>query len=282
MTKYLNRLFFPILIAIALITTSCSGTKKAVRAPLKEYGEQYLIEKLKGAELKFDAIAAKFDVTYKYDRKKTNLSGTLRIAKDSTIWISISPALNIEALRFVLTPDSIKLINRINNTFLLRDFSYINQLLNKTLDYDMAQSFLLGNDFSLYETNSFKASIDNDLYKLSTTDRRKIRRFVRKSNDEISIPLQTIWLEPDSFKITKVLLKEAERDSRKFTAFYTNHVEVANQLFPSNLLFEVETDKEKISIKIAYSKISINQEQTYPFRIPEGYTEVQELKQKEE
>ncbi len=282
MSKFLGKLTLLLVIITTLLAASCTSTQKAVRAPLKEHGDQYLIEKLKSSELKFGEMAAKFDVNYKIDRKKTSFSGTLRIAKDSIIWISISPALNIEALRVMLTPDSIKLINRINNTYLVREFGFINQLLNKTLDYDMVQSFLLGNDFSLYETNDFKASVDNQLYKLSTTNRRKIRRFVRKSNDEISIPLQTIWLEPDSFKIAKVLLKEAERDSRKFTAQYSDYVEVEGQLFPSTELFEVETNKEKVVIKIGFSKININQEQTYPFRIPEGYTEVTELKPKEE
>jgi len=270
-----------LLLLACIIFTSCTSQRKAVRAPLKEHGEQYLIEQLKAHELKFNQLSAKFAVTYKIDRKKTSFSGTLRIEKDSMIWISISPALNIEAIRFILTPDSIKYINRINNTYFLRDFAYINQLLNKTLDYDMAQSFLLGNDFSLYETNKFKASIDNQLYKLNTTDRRKIRRVVRKSNDEISIPLQTIWLEPDSFKIAKVLLKEAERDSRKFTAQYSNYEIIEEQLIPSKEIFEVETDKEKVTIKIEYSKITINQQQTYPFRIPENFTEIKELKTKE-
>lgn len=270
-----------LLVIVTIAIVSCTPSRKAVRAPLKERGDQYLIEQLKAHELKFNQLSAKFDVTYKINKKKTSFSGTLRIEKDSIIWMSISPALNIEALRFMLTPDSIKLINRINNTYLVKDFAYINQLLNKTLDYDMAQSFLLGNDFSLYETNQFKASIDNQLYKLNTTDRRKIRRFVRKSNDEINIPLQTIWLEPDSFKIAKVLLKEAERDSRKFTAFYSDYVDVEGQLFPSTETFEVETDKEKVVIKIELSRININQQQTYPFRIPDNFTRINELNTKE-
>ncbi len=259
---------------------ACTGSRKAVREPLKEQGELYLMDKLKEHELKFNQFAAKFNVEYLADHKNTTVSGNLRIEVDSMIWISITPALGLEAVRFMLTPDSIKFINRLSKTYFMRDFAYINQLLNKTLDYDMAQAFLLGNDFSLYDSNTFKASIDNQQYKLSTVNRRKLRRYVRRSEDDISIPIQSIWLDPVSFKISRVLLKEAERDSRKFLATYTAFEDVDGKLIPSNLDFRIETDDNKIRIKINYSRIQIDQEQTYPFRIPESYTEIKDLQPK--
>jgi hypothetical protein len=156
----------------------------------------------------------------------------------------------------------------------------MNQLINKTLDYDMAQSFLIGNDFSLYESNTFKASVENQQYKLSTTDRRKLRRFVRRSEDDISIPIQSIWLDPANFKVSKVLLKEAERDSRRFVAEYSEFEDVDGKLIPTNLDFKVETEEKKVRIQIKYSKIELDQEQTYPFRIPDSYTEIKELQVK--
>lgn len=274
-----TRLFI-LLLLIALIATgisSCTGSRKAVREPIKEQGAEFLMKKMKEHELMFNQFSAKFSVTYQVDRKKTTVSGNLRIDHDSIIWISITPALGIEAVRFMLTPDSIKFINRISNTYFLRDFAYINKLLNKTLDYDMAQAFLIGNDFSLYESNSFRASVENQQYKLNTVNRRKLRRFVRRSEDDISIPIQSIWLDPESFKVSKVLLKEAERDSRRFLANYAEFINVDGKLIPANLDFKVETDDKKIRIKISYSKIQLDQDQTYPFRIPGSYTEIKDL-----
>jgi hypothetical protein len=278
MNKY--SLFILRLSVLTLIATgflACSGSRKAVRAPLKEQGAEYLMSKLKEHELNFQQLSAKFNVTYEVDQKKTTVSGNLRIQYDSIIWISITPALGIEAVRFMLTPDSIKYINRLSNTFFQSNFAYVNQLLNKTLDYDMAQAFLIGNDFSLYDSNSFRASIDNQQYKLNTENRRKLRRYVRRSEDDISIPIQSIWLDPVTFKISKVLLKEAERDSRKFLATYSEFVNVNGKLIPSKLDFDVETVEKKIAIKISYSKIQIDKDQTYPFRIPESYSEIKDL-----
>jgi len=283
MNKYLPSKILPFLLIVAAYSfTGCSGSRKAVREPIKEQGAEYLVGKLKEHELAFKQFSAKFNVSYQVDQKTTNVSGTLRIAHDSIIWISISPALGIEAVRFMLTPDSIKYMNRLNNTYLSKSFSYINELMNRALDYDMAQSFLLGNDFSLYESNTFKALIENQQYKLTTTNRQRLRRDVRRSDTDISIPLQSIWLDPITFKISKVLLKEAERDSRKFVATYEEFESNDNRLVPSNLCFVVETNEKKIRITINYSKIQIDQEQSYSFRIPDSYTEIQNIQPEKE
>ena len=273
--KYCARIVVFVLLAAGL--ASCTGSRKAVREPLKEEGAEFLMGKLKEHEVKFSQFSAKFNVTYTADKKKTTVSGLLRIEYDSIIWISITPALGIEAVRFMLTPDSIKYINRLNNSYLQQNFTYINQLINKTLDYDMAQAFLLGNDFSLYESNTFKASVENQQYKLSTTDRRKLRRYVRRSEDDISIPIQSIWLDPQNFKISKVMLKEAERDNRKFLATYTEFEDSDGKIIPLEVDFRVETADNKIRIRISYSKIQFDKEQTYPFKIPDNYMEIKDL-----
>jgi hypothetical protein len=278
MNRYKNnsvRLFILAFAAAGLV--ACSASQKAVKEPIKEQGAEYLVSKLKEHELKYQQFSAKFNATYEVDQKQTSVSGNLRIENDSIIWISISPALGIEAVRFMLTPDSIKYLNRISNTYLLQGFDYINKLLNKSMDFDMAQAFLTGNDFSLYDLSSFKASVDNKEYKLNTVNRSKIRRAVRRGDDNISIPIQYIWLNSENFKISKVLIKEAERDSRKFIASYSDFKNVDGRIIPSNLEFKVETDEKKVLIKIVYSRIQINQNQNYLFKIPDGYSEIKDL-----
>ena len=262
---------------ILILLQGCTAGRKAIREPLKEQGEEFLINKLKESELKFNTLSAKFTATYFRNKKKTSVSGQLRIKRDSMIWISVTPLMGIEMIRFALTQDSIRYVNRMNSTYLKKDFRFINSMLNKTLDYDMAQAFLVGNDFSLYETNTFRASVDNHEYKLSTSNRLKLRRFVRRSEEEISIPLQSIWLNPDSFKITRVVLKEAERDSRKFTAEYSAFEDAAGQQIPVILNYKIETDKEKVRIAIEYSKVQLDQDVSFPFSISEGYTPIETI-----
>jgi N-acetyl-beta-hexosaminidase len=266
-----------VILLSASLFMGCTASKKAIREPLKEEGAEYLINKLKQNELKFSTISAKFTANFTRNKKTTQLSGQIRIHKDSVIWISITPMLGIEMARFLLTPDSIKYLNRINTSYLVKEFKFINQMLNKTLDFDMAQAFITGNDFSLYETNTFKAAIENREYKLSTSNRLKLKRFVRRSEEEISIPLQSIWLEPESFKITRVMLKEAERDSRKFVAEYNSFEQVDGQRIPVQMEYKIETDEEKIQMKIEFSKVLIDQDISFPFSVPENYSGIEKI-----
>lgn len=264
-------------IPVALLQQGCSTERRAIKAPLKEEGADFLFDKLKQSEIHFSDLSAKFSAEYTVDKKKTSLSGQLRIRHDSLIWISISPLLGIEMARMELTNDSAKYLNRIGSTYFLRDFAYINELLNKTLDFDMVQAFLLGNDFSFYENGKFRAGIDNWSYKLMTAERHKLRKYMRKNEEVASIPLQHIWLDPSNFKITQILVKEIENDNRKFEADYAGFQLISGQLFPTELNFNIETGTKKVNIKVSYSKIVINQEQSFPFRIPGNYKPIQEI-----
>lgn len=270
-----------ILITIALLVVSCTGTRKAIRSPLKEEGADYLFGNLKKHELKFDDFTARFSAKIQNNRKETKFEGQLRIQRDSIIWISITPLLGIEMARFMLTNDSIKYLNRINSTYLQKNFAYINEMLNKTIDFDMAQAFLTGNDFSFYENSRFRAQVDGQEYKLHTINRLRLKRTVRKNDPDISIPIQSIWLNPDNFKITKVILNETDKDNRRFTALYRDFITVDGQLVPSGIEYRVETNVSNVKITVDYSKITINPGQlSFPFRIPENYTEIQDWNQK--
>ena len=272
--------YVPVILILAcstlFLTEGCTSARHIIKAPLKEQGAEYLFGQLKKSEIHFDDLSAKFSAEYTNDKKTTSFSGQIRIKHDSLIWISISPLLGIDMMRVELTNDSVKYLNRISSTYFLRDFNYMNRLLNKALDFDMVQAFLLGNDFSFYENGKFKAVVDNGLYKLTTAQRHKLKKYLRRNDSIDNIPIQHIWLDPNNFKISQVVIKEIEKDSRKFEANYSEFEDIKGQLFPTKLSFEIETGKSNVGIKVTYSKIIIDQHQTYPFRIQESYQSLQE------
>ncbi|HLN53604.1 MAG TPA: DUF4292 domain-containing protein [Lentimicrobium sp.] len=264
-------LFFGVLI----LTASCSTSRRAIREPLKEQGAEFLFNNLKTNELNFNFFSAKFNADIRINKKSNQITGQIRIKRDSAIWISISPLMGIEMARLMITNDSVKYLNRIETTYFTGTFEHINKLINSTLDFDMLQSFLTGNDFSRYENTSFKGGIDAMQYTLQTTNRRKLKKFV-KSNDDIQIPIQHIWLEPETFKIVRIMIREASANGRKAEAKYT-HEKISDQLVPVNINFEVETSSEKSEMKIQYSKITIDQELQFPFKIPDKYNKIGKL-----
>lgn len=256
-------------IVLIIILSSCSTVRRTIREPLKEQGPEYLFNNLKANELKYNTFSARFNTSFTQQKNETSFSGQIRIQKDSLIWISISPVLGIEMARLLITNDSVKYMNRIDNYYFVSDFNYINSLINSTLDFDMLQAFLTGNDFSFYENSSFKAGIDNQEYNLATTNRRKLKKYVR-NNQLINIPIQHIWLSPETFKISRVMVRETQQGGRKVEGTY-EYVNNGTQLVPEKLSFNLETIENKLQIKVQYSKVATTDSIAFPFRIPPKY-----------
>jgi len=240
-------------------------------APIKEEGPDYLFAKLKEKELKFNWFSAKFSAEYQNGSKKNSFSGQIRIRKDSLIWISLTPMLGIEAVRLMISQDSVKLINRLNNTYFIGDYEYVNRFLNTNIDYDLLQAFLLGNDLQFYENGKFRAAVDRGEYKLSTSERQKLKKYVRSSDEKLKIFIQNIWLDARSFKITHAEVKEIRRDNIKLESTYDAFEDQGGQLFPGEMKYIIWAENT-IRVSAGFSKIILDLPQQFPFKIPASYT----------
>lgn len=256
-----------------LLLSSCNPTRKIIKEPLKEQGSDYIFQNLKKNELSFNYLTASFSVSYIADKKKISLNGQIRIVKDSAIWISLSPALGIEMARVLITPDSVKFMNRMDNTFFLSDFQYMDKFINNAIDFDMLQAMIIGNDLCYYENNKFKASVENQQYKLSTIGRQKLKRYIRHKNEALIVLIQNIWINPDNFKIEKINVKEIKAENKKLEADFSDFLQVDNQFFPTKIMYTIEAERN-INIGLRYTKVKINEPHKISFRIPDNYTQI--------
>jgi hypothetical protein len=266
------KLLIPGGLILLLLLSACSAKRHIIKEPLKEAKATYLLEELAANELQFDWLTAKFSIDYIYDKKLTEFKGQLRIRKDSIIWLSLTPALGIEAARLKITNDSIFFMNRISKIYLKGDYSYLNDYLQTNIDFDILQSIIIGNDFQFYEKSKFKATIDGQEYKLSTTERHKLKKFMKADETDAKAFYEDIWLNPETFKISKVSMKEITND-KKLDAFYSDFRDISGQLFPFDIIFEITAD-EKVTVKVNYSRINLDEPQSFPFSIPSKYERI--------
>lgn len=252
--------------------SSCQTKRSMIKKPIKEEGADYLFTKLKEHELKFDFLSARFGAEYTNGNQETSFSGQIRIRKDSLIWLSLS-ALGIEGIRILITQDSVKYINRLNKTCFSGNWSGLNRFLHTNIDYDILQSFLIGNDISFYEEGKFKATIDKDKYKLMATARGKLRKYFRSHEDETKVFIQNIWLDPETFKIIRADVKEVSKQNIKLDATYDSFEEIGTQLFPREMVYQISAEN-RILVDISFSRISIEDDLKFPFTIPASYSRV--------
>jgi hypothetical protein len=275
MNKIFTRLLLSALVLSSLMTAfqACKTKRVLLKKPLKEQGEAYLLEKLSENQMDFEWFSARANISYINNKNKTDFRGQLRMQKDSVIWLSFSPALGLEVARMKITPDSIKFMNRLERVYFEGDYQLLNNFLQTTIDFDILQSLLIGNDFTFYDNNSFRASIDAMEYRLSTTSRTRLKRSL-KQGDVPNIFIQNIWLNPDIFKITRMNLKELGEENKRLQVEYGAFVTAGNKLFPSSISFDLQAD-HKIILNIEFSRIELEKEQSFPFRIPEKFSKIE-------
>jgi len=269
---------FPFLLLYSLLFSSicfysCNPQRKIIKAPIREEGADYLFKKLKEHELNYNWFTAKFSAEYKNKGQSNSFNGQIRIRKDSVIWLSFSPALGIEVFRMMLTVDSVKFINRMNNTYFSGDYNYVNRYLNTNIDFDILQSFLTANDLSFYENGKFKAGLENGSYKLSTAERMKLKKFIRNSQENLRVLIQNIWIDPGTFKIMRADVKEIREPNIKLEATYSSFEKIEEQLFPKEMTFNIFAENN-LYVGVSFNKITINTVPTFPFKIPQSYQPV--------
>jgi hypothetical protein len=212
-------------------------TAKALTASLKEN------------EFNYDWLTSKFSVNLDIDSNKQSFNVSMRAKKDSAIWMSVS-LLGIEGARMLVTADSLKFIDRINNKYFVGDYNYLSQLVHIDLDFEMLQSVLIGNSVEFYdEDEKLKSAKDSTFYLLTTLRKKKLQKVINK-----------IVINDFSF-------------SRTFTGVYSDFQVIDSSYFPFKASFNIEAQKN-IKMKINYSKVVKDKPQSMPFNIPSKYAPI--------
>ena len=226
---------------------------------------------IKDNELKFDWINAKADVEVDIDGDDNKLDVKVRGRKDSAIWISIQAVGLIDIAKLLITRDSVKMVVYVKKQYFRGDFNYINEILNADLDFDMIQAALFGNSADFYEDdNKLNPVIDrvNCHYLLSTERKKKLRR-ITSGQDSLKRSLQTMTLMNETFKIINNHFEDVSTN-RIFNAQYDKFLAKDSVFAPHDVNIEIKAEK-KITLKINYVRIEINQPQKLPLAIPKNY-----------
>lgn len=260
-------------IGLLLIATlaSCGSSKKAKRltAPTDqmEYSGQIasgdtlkfieqLRTKVKESDPDFETFNAKAKVSFTdKDDKTTDVNVIIRIQKDKVIWVSVNALLGIEAARVLITPDSVKLINKIDKKIVEHSVSYLQELVNLPLDFYALQDLLLGNPLYLKEGVAYQNG--NDLLTvLSVNDKIKSTlQFEAKKYIFLNAVLSE--LDPTSNRVSTIVNSEHERKNKRW--------------FPLLRNIRVEGNP-KASIVIQFRQYEFNETVNFPFNYPKDYS----------
>ena len=273
-----------VLISITiLLAVSCKTSRKVQTSEttyynasgLKHENATLLLSKLKKRKLDYKWISAHFALEMDVDSIHTSFGGTVRIRKDSIIWMTISPLLGIEVARVLLNRDTAMFIDKVHDKYFKGNYDYIDSLLDDDVDYELVQSVMVGSNMDFYsDTARLKGYFDGQNYLLSTVPRRKIKRILfRNLNIRAKSDVQFIWFDPKDYHINRIRVEDFV-NHRTFDAFYSDFQQVDSVIFPSHIQYVIQAEKT-IKIDLEYKKIYFKAKEETPFAILPKYERIE-------
>ena len=210
----------------------------------------------------------KASVEYAGQNETESFDINLRIRKDSALWISITPLLGIEALRVLVTHENMQILDRVHKTYTVHDFEYLDDLLKTRLNFEIIQAVLVGNYFPYLKNEKLKSVYEEDSSTiLSTLNKRKLRRAMEDKDPNKPV-VQDFWIN-SGYRIVKSRMADDKLD-RSLEATYTDFTEAGSKLIPNKIMVTIASS-HPATIKVEYSKITVDEPVSIPFSVPEKY-----------
>ena len=279
--------------------SACRKPKEVVReTPVKNRTAGYLLKRYAENKYDFDWLGMKVDASFGVEDNSDNFKATIRMRKDSAIWVSIVPALGIEMIRVMITPDSLKYLSKIpeNKFYYTGGFDEIVKLIGIDFDFEMLQDLLVGNAIGLEKDEQrFRSEIDDNDYLLISKYRRKVRRVVgvddrklegdtilvnpddprfrrtaKRTDEEDGLIISRYWLEPSGFRLVKSVFNDLLRQ-RTMEISYDDFQPDGEQYYPAKCRLLMSSTQLRQEMRYEITKLSSGKPYEFPFEIPEDY-----------
>lgn len=252
----MKNIFFAFIV-IVITASSCKSTKDvSVTKNIPSLPIETVIQNFQQQNHLYQTanIKAKVEVT---DKKSRSFTANIRMVRDSIIWASLTGAMGVEGARILATKDSIHIIDKLNKIYYQKPFNYINEFVPFPLDLNFLQDILLGNH-----------QVDTQAKTTLTVDDTYI---IRQESPEIKAAYH---ISGEAFYPLLVKLNETQ-NNRQVTIKYNdyrpaNDTGTSSKAFSFHRIVDFKSGK-KTKIDIKFSRISWNEELSFPFSVGEKY-----------
>lgn len=235
----------------AITVTSKPDSKRDSMRFIKQ-----VYENVQKNNIDFNTFSAKVKVNFEgNDGKKSDFNAFIRMKKDSILWISINAALGIEAFRVIVTPDSVKVLNKLDKVVQLRSVGYLQEVAKIPLSFTELQNLIVGNapylDSNIVSFINEESTISllsvGQLFKHFLTVSKSDNRLQHSKLDDVdNIRARTCDITYGDYE---------NKNGVVFSAFRKITV----------------SEKSKLDIEMQYKQFDFNEELNFPFSIPKNY-----------
>jgi hypothetical protein len=261
------------IVLVAGLVSSCRSTRKigtaiarkdTVQTVAKPDGRadslafiQASLRQVNANHINFTTFSAKVNIDYRdASNKNYDVNAVVRMYRDSAIWISANALLGIEALRAIITKDSVKILDKLNKTYTARSVDYLQDVTALPLDLHTIQELLIGNPVYLDTSNVVSYA-------------RGTGTVALLSFGEWFRNLLTIHEGDASVQRSRL---DDVNPARNRTAdlTYSEYETKKGPLFATKRKITI-TEAKQLDIKLDFKQYDFNGEVSFPFTVPKNY-----------
>jgi len=299
MNKMIKSLVLSLFIIVAL--SGCKTKRVTQKSPLVNVSSNFILDQVIQSEFEFKTINAKLHVDVDAPNQKNSFKINMRSKSDSLIWMSITPALGIEAARLLIQPDTLKYIDKLKKEYFIGDYSLLDTVFRYETQFSFMENLLIGNPVELLPQEKYSASVEGLNYVLQTKVKRKIKKALdlnkkdmvedslytemdvvkerkfEKAVDKLSeedLIIKRYYVRASDFRISSTIIDDVLY-KRNIVIDYNEFEDVDGIPFPMKVSITATTPEETTRFDIEYSRIRTNENQGYPFKIPSKYEPLQ-------
>ncbi len=270
------KLLYSIITLIILAATACRPTKKVqkietaiskkdtvqtvvvTKEPTAIDSAKMAAEAYKKAtinKIDFKTFNAKIKIQYEGIEESDQATATVRIQKDSLIWVMLTGPLGIEGMRLQITKDSVVLMNKLKKTVQYRSIDYLKETAEIPFDFYTLQDLIVGNPIFLDSNVVSYKYTDNELRLLMVGS--LFKHFITLNNNDYTITHSKLDdVDPLRNRTCDITMSSYEFTQGVPFATY-RHISVS--------------EKSKLDIYMDFKNYSFNEVLSFPFNIPKSY-----------
>lgn len=281
----------------ALALSACKPKQDITRSALGNKPPNYLLAHIQHPAQHINWYTAKAATQVDQNGKVTSFKAAVKLRRDSLFWASLSPALGIEIVRTVVSPDSVKYINKLKDEYFTGALSDLSELVNIDLSLGQLQALFLGEALDFDPNEKYKSSVEGYRYVLSSKTKKRFskaaenkealtdssqtylpgfneKRLERlREKQEDRLILRKYFISPENFLVTAVEVIDLANE-QVLEINYSEHELVDGVLLPKKITFFATDATRSLRVEMDLSKIRVDEPRSMPFRIPEKYERI--------
>jgi hypothetical protein len=223
-------------------------------ASLEQIVPDPIFDDIISKQANFNTLYIRAKAKLEIDDEENNVNMTIRIEKDKAIWISVTAVAGLEIARALITPDSLKILNRVENTYTRKPFNYVYEFTNKQLNFNSLQSIFVGNAMPEFLNEQSVVTVSDKSTVLSGALGSLI--YALTVNEKM--------------RITESNLKDDDA-KQSLQVVYKDFTFVSGQIIPQSVNVKSSTADKNIFIDLKYSRVNVNVSVDLPFNVPQRF-----------